>query len=190
MPTITIEPLTPDRWGDFETLFGARGACGGCWCMYFRLTAREFEANKGDPNRWAMHRLVQEGVVPGLLAYVDGQPAGWCAVAPRADYSRLARSRILAPVDDQPVWSIVCFFVARAHRRQGLTSRLLRAAADFARAQGAAILEGYPEIPRLEKAPDVFLYVGIASAFEKAGFAEVARRSPHRPIMRLDLMET
>lgn len=178
MADITIEPLTPERWHDFETLFGPRGACGGCWCMYFRLPNRDFVANKGDGNRFAMFRLVQDGPVPGLIAYVDGQPAGWCAVAPRLDYPRLANSRILAPLDDQPVWSVVCFFIARGHRRQGLSTRLLLAAADYARSQGAAILEGYPETPRQEKAPDVFLYVGAVSAFQKAGFVEAARRSP------------
>lgn len=186
---LEFRPLTPENWDDFEHLFGARGACGGCWCMFFRLNQKDFDSYKGFANRQSMYDLVHSGKVPGILAYVAGQPAAWCAVAPRQEYSRLARSRIFKPIDDQFVWSVVCFFVARGYRRQGVTSRLLVAAIDFARSQGAKILEGYPEQPQKDKAPDVFLYTGIFSAFQKAGFQEVARRSPNRPMMRYYIEE-
>ena len=125
-------PLTLDRWGDLEALFGPRGACGGCWCMYWRRTRSVFEAGKGAGNKRAFKRLVRADACPGLIAYVDGQPAGWVALAPREDYSALARSRILKLVDDESVWSVSCFFVGKAHRRKGVSMRLLKSAVQFA----------------------------------------------------------
>jgi GNAT superfamily N-acetyltransferase len=177
-------PLTPRRWPDLEALFGERGACGGGWCMFWRQTRAEYEKSKGAGNRRAFKRIVELGKVPGILAYAGGAPVGWCAVAPRTDYSTLERSRVLAPVDEQPVWSVPCFFVARPFRRQGLTVELLRAAVEFAPKKGAKIIEGYPVEARKGKLPDVFAYTGLPSAFRKAGFVEALRRSPTRPIMR------
>lgn len=183
---LLIRPLTLARWPDFEKLFGKNGACAGCWCMWWRLPHKQWVAQKGQGNRKAMQKVVQTGAPPGLIAYVAGEPVGWCAVAPRDRYMRLANSRVLKPLDDQPVWSVTCFFVARAFRRRGLTVALLEAAAEFARKHGAKILEGYPTEPRKDQ-PDAFVYTGLASAFRKAGFKEVARRSPSRPIFRLQL---
>jgi GNAT superfamily N-acetyltransferase len=180
----TFHPLTPERWPDLESLFGPRGATGGCWCMYWRLPRSEFELMKGEQNRQAFHSLVVEGPPPGILAYLDGKPAGWCAVSPRQEYTALARSRVLKPVDDQPVWSIGCFFVARAQRRQGLTLKLLQAAVDYAISQGARIVEGYPVEPASGQMPDVFAWTGFADTFRQAGFVEVVRRSTNRPIFR------
>jgi GNAT superfamily N-acetyltransferase len=180
---MTIRPLTPARWKDLEALFGARGACGGCWCMYWRLPRSTFEREKGDGNRRAFKKLVATGEPPGLLAYDGGQPVGWCAIAPRTEYPKLARTRILQPVDDQPVWSVSCLFVARPYRRRGVSVRLLEAAADYARRRGGRIVEGYPVEAR-GKVADPFVWTGLASAFRQAGFAEVARRSKTRPIMR------
>ena len=181
---LVIEPVTAERWGDFERLFGARGACGGCWCMWWRLTAKEFEGRKGASNTRAMKALVRGGKVPGLLAYAGEEPVGWCAVAPRSTYPRLSRSRILRPVDDADVWSVVCFFVAKPWRSRAVATALLRAAVDFVRARGGKAVEGYPVEPAKSKIPDAFAYPGVASAFKAAGFVEVARRSPTRPIMR------
>lgn len=183
-PAWTFYPLTPERWRDFEALFGPRGACGGCWCMWWRLTRSEFDRQKGEGNRQAMKALVDSGRVPGILAYSGERPVGWCSVAPREEFGALARSRVLRPVDDRPVWSVVCFFVDKVYRRQGLTVALLRAAVDYAAAHGATIVEGYPSEPKKADAPAVFLYTGTVSAFRKAGFVEVARGSPSRPIMR------
>jgi GNAT superfamily N-acetyltransferase len=183
----SFHPLTSDRWMDFERLFGPRGACAGCWCMYWRQSHRQFELQHGEPNRLAMQALVDSGTIPGLLAYDDEAPVGWCSVAPRQDFSTLARSRILKPVDDQPVWSVVCFFVARDQRRKGLTVQLLRAAVEFAASKGARVVEGYPVAPAGSKAPDVFVYTGLYSAFKQAGFKEVLWRSATRPIMRYNL---
>ncbi len=187
---LELHPLTPERWKDFETLFGERGACGGCWCMWTRLARSEFERQKGEGNRRAMKAIVDSGRVPGLLAYGGGRPIGWCSVAPREEFPLLARSRILKPLDDQPVWSIVCFFIPKENRRQGLSGRLLAAAVDYVRRQGGRILEGYPVEPKKGRTADVFAWTGLASAFRHAGFREVARRSPTRPIMRRRIRRT
>ena len=101
---LTFSPLTPSRWDDFADLFGPRGATGGCWCMWWRITNKEFEANKGEGNRMAIKDLVDKGTIPGILAYDGDQAIGWCSVAPREEFTRLERSRILKPVDEQPVW--------------------------------------------------------------------------------------
>ena len=184
---LKIHALTPERWPDLEKLFGPRGACGGCWCMWFRLKRSEFIKQKGPGNRRAFRRIVCSGEEPGLLAYAGAEPVGWCAVAPRECYPVLARSRVLKPIDDRRVWSVVCFFVARGFRRRGVTTALLKAAATHSRDKGATVLEGYPVIARKGGMPDAFAYTGLPSAFIRAGFVEVARRSPTRPIMRLEL---
>ena len=184
LPQLEFYPLTPVRWRDLETLFGERGACGGCWCMWWRLKRSEFEKQKGPGNKKALRKIVESGEATGLLAYADGRPVAWCAVAPRESYPVLERSRVLKRVYDKPAWSVVCFFVAKPFRGKGVTTRLLRAAAKFAREHGAEIVEGYPVEPKKPRMPDVFAYTGLASAFRKAGFEEAARRSPTRPIMR------
>jgi GNAT superfamily N-acetyltransferase len=183
---LDVHPLTPERWNDLEALFGERGACGGCWCMWWLLRRAQFVAGKGQGNRRALRKIVHSGEPPGLIGYMNGQPVGWCAVAPRDRYIRLETSRILKPVDDQPVWSVTCFFVARPYRRQGITSALLRAAVDYAAKHGATIVEGYPVEPGATM-PDPFVYTGMASTFRAAGFQEAARRSATRPIMRFHI---
>ena len=179
-----FHPLTPERWEDFEKLFGPRGACGGCWCMWFRLTHKEFDALKGDGNRRAMKNIVDSGRVPGILAYVEGEPVGWCSVAPREHYPRLERGKVTAPVDDQPVWSIVCFFIAKGWRRKGVNGALLHAAVDYVRDSGGSIVEGYAIEPKKKAYPDLYGFHGLASVYKKVGFIEVARRTPTRPVMR------
>jgi GNAT superfamily N-acetyltransferase len=192
MPTTTkleIHPATPARWPDIVTLFGPRGACAGCWCMWPRLEAAAFRRGSGDGNRRALQRLVRSRSEPGLIAYAAGEPVAWVALAPRSDYPRLERSRVLAAVDDRPVWSVVCFFVRRDWRGRGLTTELLRGAARYAAAHGARWLEGYPtDVPK--RTGDAFVWTGLASSFERAGFHEVARRSKSRPIMRRTLRPT
>jgi len=188
-PHLTFHPLTSALWRDFETLFGPRGAAGGCWCMWWRLTAKEFGSQKGEKNRHAMKALVDKERVPGILAFVDSTPVGWCSVAPREEFPRLQRSRVAVPIDDQPVWSVVCFFVAKSHRRSGVAIGLLKAAVDYVRERGGTMLEGYPVEPRAGCAPDVFAYQGTATLFRRAGFREVIRRSPTRPIMRFAISD-
>ncbi len=157
--------------------------------MWWRLPKSEWKRQQGDGNRRGLKKMVNKGIPTGILAYAGNQPVGWCAIAPRRDFSRLERSHILRPVDDRPVWSVVCFVIVKAFRRRGLTVELLRAAVEYAGKHGARIVEGYPVEPKKVSLPDVYAYTGIASAFIKAGFKEVARRSPTRPIMRYTLSE-
>ena len=184
LDSLSFFPVTPERWMDFENLFGKRGACGGCWCMFWRQKRSDFEQMKGDVNRQLMQSLVASGEVPGILGYAGDKPFGWVSVGPRKSFSTLERSRILKPVDDQEVWSVVCFFVDKPYRRRGLTVYLLQAAVDYARQRGAKIVEGYPHDQGDGSSPDLFVYTGLLSAFQKAGFSEVQRRSPKRPIVR------
>ncbi|HWI64077.1 MAG TPA: GNAT family N-acetyltransferase [Symbiobacteriaceae bacterium] len=180
---LTFHPVTPDRWDDFEKLFGKNGACGGCWCMSFRLRRKDFDANKGEPHKQAMKAIIESGEMPGLLAYDGAEPIGWAAVSPRDVFVRLETSRTLKNIDGRPVWSIPCFFVAKRYRRQGVTTALLNAAVEFVRQQGGEVLEGYPNVPSQELPPP-FLWTGVQSAFLKAGFTEVARPSQSKAIMR------
>ncbi len=134
---LAFHPLTPEAWPDLEALFGKRGACAGCWCMFWRQTSRQFAEMAGENNRRMFQAIVEGGEAPGILAYWGEQPVGWSAVAPRERYVRLERSRVLKKVDDETVWSIPCFFVARAFRRKGVTRALLQAAVELARQNGA-----------------------------------------------------
>ncbi len=152
--------------------------------MWPRLTRADFARGKGGPNRRALQRIVKAGPPPGVLAYVDGVPAGWCAVSPREVLRRLERSRVMAPVDNRPVWTVTCFFIGRAYRGHGLAVRLLRAAMALAARHGGRLVEGHPTDTRDKRTPGVFLWTGIADTFRRAGFREVARRSPTRPVMR------
>jgi GNAT superfamily N-acetyltransferase len=152
--------------------------------MWWRLKRSEYDRQKGEGNKQAFKSMVESGVKPGILAYVDEQPVAWCAVQPRETYPVLERSRNLQRVDNQPVWSIVCCFVHKSFRGQGLTVKLIRAAVDYAQAQGARIIEAYPIDPKTPDMPTVFAWTGFVSAYRQAGFEEVLRRSETRPIMR------
>ena len=182
--------LTSDRWSDLEQLFGERGACGGCWCMWWRLKRSTFNEQKGEKNKLAFKSVVDSGEAPGIIAYSDGVPVGWCAIAPRETYPALERSRVLKRLDDKPVWSIVCLFIARPYRRKGVSVELLKAASEFARQRGGKVVEGYPIEPLKDEMPDAFAWTGLASAFLKAGFVECERRSETRPIMRRNVRQT
>ena len=184
MSALHVHPLTADRWADLEKLFGSRGAVGGCWCMWWRIPRAEYEREKGDGNRSSLAALVESGAVPGVLGYDGDAPVAWCAVEPRESYPVLDRSRVLKRVDDAPVWSVTCFFIAKAHRERGLGAAMLRAAVAHAAASGAAVVEGYPVDPVKDRMPTVFAHTGFVEMFRAAGFEEVERRSPTRPIMR------
>jgi GNAT superfamily N-acetyltransferase len=152
--------------------------------MFWKLPAADFKHLAGDGNRQMQKSLVEQGVVPGILAYEGDKPVGWIAVEPRSEYPRLARSRVLKPVDEAEVWSVTCFFTAKTYRRKGVTIELLREAIKFVAQRGGRILEGYPVEPKGNNAPAPFVYTGLPGAFLKAGFTEVARFSPTRPIFR------
>jgi GNAT superfamily N-acetyltransferase len=188
-PDVECHPVTSDRWPDLETLFGPHGATGGCWCMYWRLPRAQFSAQKGKGTKEALQHLVESGEIAGLLTYAQGQPVGWCAIAPRESYPVLKWSRILKRVDAAPVWSVVCFFVNKAFRGKGVTTVLLRAAVEYARQYGARLVEGYPIEPKTPRIPAVFAWTGLASVFRQAGFVEVKRRSDTRPVMRYVIMD-
>jgi GNAT superfamily N-acetyltransferase len=181
---LQFHPLTTDKWMDFESLFGLRGACGGCWCMFWRLTRKEFERHKGEGNRKAMKAIVEAGKIPGILAFAQDRAVAWCSVAPREHFTALARSRILKPLDNLPVWSISCFFVEKNYRHKGLSTQMIKAAVDYVKKNGGSVVEAYPVEPKKDKMPDAFAWTGLASSFIKAGFKECARRSETRPIMR------
>ena len=155
--------------------------------MSWRLARAEFNRGKGDDNRKAFRAIVNTGAEPGVLAYSGDEPVGWCAVAPREVYPALGRSRILAPVDERPVWSISCLFVTRSLRRSGVSVALIRAAVVHAAAHGARVVEAYPVEPYSPTMPAAFAWTGTVSAFRKAGFTEVLRRSRTRPIMRVEV---
>ncbi|MGH9185417.1 MAG: GNAT family N-acetyltransferase [Acidimicrobiales bacterium] len=181
--SVEIHPVTPDRWDDVARLAGDRGFYSGCWCMWWRLPGRDFSAQSATQHRGGLKRLVADGTVPGLLAYVGEQPVGWVAVAPREEYPRLNRSPKLEPVDETPVWAVTCFVIERRHRRQGVAEALLGAAVEYARSHGATAVEGVPIDTAGEKRTSADLYTGTLGMFQQAGFVEIARRGG-RPIVR------
>lgn len=181
---LTFKPLTKKTWNNFENLFGERGACGGCWCMWWRLKSSDFEKQKGVSNKKAMRSLVKKGEQIGIISYAGNKPIGWCAVAPREKYIRLENSRVLKRIDDKPVWSITCFFIAKEYRKKGVSADLLKGVVAFCKKKNVKLLEGYPTVPHNKNIPAAFIWTGIPTAFEKAGFVEAVRRSETRPIMR------
>lgn len=181
---ILIKPLASDTWDDFESLFGPKGAYAGCWCMWWRLSRKEFEKGQGEENRQAMKSIVQSGKIPGLIAYDQSEPCGWCSVAPREHFGSLERSRVLKRVDNQEVWSIVCFFIKKNHRGKNLGLKLIQGALKYVKSQGGKIVEAYPTILKTRKAPPVSTFMGIPKIFKQAGFKEIHRPSQSKLIMR------
>lgn len=182
---IEVHPVTPERWKDLEALFGPSGAYSGCWCMWWRVPSKQFSANGNAGNKSALRGVVRKGEPVGLLAYQDGAPVGWMALAPREAYPRVLRSPALKPKSgpQAEVWSVTCFFIDRAHRRSGVASALLKAAAAHAKKAGASIVEGYPVDTAHGKAAD--LYTGTVELFTRAGYT-LHERPPtgRRVIMR------
>ncbi len=184
---VRFEPATKERWADLEELFGRHGAYGGCWCMWWRIKRSEFERQTGGQRREALKRIVDSGAVPGILAYLEGRPVGWCSIAPREQFPVLDRSPVLKRVDDRPVWSVVCFFIAGPFRGRGLNRQLIRGAVDYARRRGARIVEAYPVDTKACRNTSTEAFTGFARTFFSLGFEEVIRRSARRPILRLSL---
>ena len=189
---LEIQPLTPERFADLAQLFGQGGDPKWCWCASFRKRGRDWDSSPAE-NRAILEAAVRDdaaaGRAPGLVAYVDGKAVGWASVGPRSEYERLAYSRVLAPVDDVPVWSIVCFVVGRRSRGQGVASSLLGAAVEYAREHGATVLEAYPIDTDGDRVASANLYTGTLGMFKRAGFEVVATRQANsstrpRPIVR------
>ncbi|MBD3943855.1 GNAT family N-acetyltransferase [Microbacterium sp. NEAU-LLC] len=194
MARITIEPATADRFDDAQHALSGGGDGRGCQCQWWTITNAEFNRTTQDERRGLLRDEVVAGPPPALIAYVDGEAAGWVRVGPRTRQARLARTRRFAaseePWDDESVWAVTCFVVRREHRRQGLNAQLLAAALDYARASGARVVEAYPSDPHAgKKIPVNDLYRGALSTFEAAGFREVARPRPDLAIVSLDLSE-
>jgi GNAT superfamily N-acetyltransferase len=184
---LKFRPLTPDRWDDLEDLFGPRGACSGCWCMWWRCTRRQFDLNGNEGNRRAFRKIVSQGSPPGILAYAADRAVGWCSVAPRESYPSVMRSRVLKPADAQPAWAVTCLFVARDWRGRRMSEALVRASVDYVRERGGRLVEAYPTDPRGKRLAAVSSYMGTPAIFRAAGFREFSRPSPARVIMRRQL---
>jgi GNAT superfamily N-acetyltransferase len=191
---IEIHPASAERWADMEQLFGSRGGYAGCWCMYWRVRHADFGKINGEKAKAAMQELTKKPIAPGVLAYLDGQVVGWCSVAPRADYVALAHSKDLAPVDDLPVWSIVCFFIDKKFRRKGVSAELLRGAVRYAAENGAQVVEAYPIDMDCERMNGKNLtrysgFMGIVSVFKRAGFELVKAANEVQWIMRYQIKQ-
>jgi ribosomal protein S18 acetylase RimI-like enzyme len=187
---LTVLPLTTERWADLESIFKAKGCsvARGCWCMAYRLSGPQAPPPPGttraEVNRSQLKELVEAGRPPGLIGYRGKVPVGWVSLAPREEYARLARSPVMKPIDDQPVWSITCFVVPAEYRGQGVAQALLAGAVAYAKKQGAKLLEAYP-VDKPARSKDDYMWFGAKSMYDKAGFSEVARRKPQRPMVRL-----
>jgi len=182
---LTIEPLTSKNWGQFEQFFGLKGACGNCWCMYYRLSKTEFQEGKSeDGNKLAMKEIVWSNRPAGMLAFYEDQAIAWCAFAPREDYIKLSKSRVHKRIDDMAVWSIPCMFIHKDFRRSGISVQLLKGVIGYAKSQGIKIIEAYPTIPTQDKLPDSFAWTGLYKSFEQAGFKIADRTSVNRPLVR------
>jgi predicted GNAT family acetyltransferase len=183
--SLRFEPLTKYNWHKFTQLFGDKGACGNCWCMYYRLNKSEFaEGKTNEGNKNAMKELVWAGKPTGVLAFYEDLPIAWCAFAPREDFSKLARSRVHKRIDGNLVWSIPCTFIDKKFRRQGVSVELLKGVVKYARENGIKIIEAYPTIATQERLPDSFAWIGLYQSFERAGFKIVDTTSKSRPMVR------
>jgi ribosomal protein S18 acetylase RimI-like enzyme len=189
---ISVAPLTPARWSDLEAVFKSKGCsvARGCWCMAYRRSGPGEPLPSGvtraQANRAGLKALVDAGNPPGLIGYCANVPVGWVSVGPRQEYAKLARSPVMKPVDERPVWSVICFVVPSEYRGKGVARALLKGAVAFAKKQGATLIEAYP-VDKPARSNDDFMWFGAKSMYDKAGFKEVARRKPHRPIVRVKL---
>jgi len=189
---VKLEPLTASRWQDFEAVFRAPGCsvARGCWCMYYRYSGDEHPQGTGREraaaNKRALRRLAAGARPPGLIGYRGKTPVGWISLGPREDFRKLVHSPVMKAVDDEPVWSVICFVVPGELRGQGIAGAMLEGAKAWARRQGARLLEGYP-VDKPARGADDSMWFGSKSMFDAAGFEEVARRKPTRPVVRLAL---
>ncbi len=175
-----FHPVTPERLADLARFSEQHGKFRYCSCMRWRMGSTDYKRSTKETRVAALAGLVRGGMPVGVLAYLDGEPVGWCSVAPRETYAALERYRALARVDDAPVWSVVCFFMDSRYRRQGVTLGLLRAAVEYAVSQGARVIEGYPVVTGSK----LYTYMGSTATFRKAGFSDVTPAGKVRPVMQ------
>ena len=183
---VTVRPLTSSDWPIIERLFGPNGACGGCWCMTWRVPrgGKLWEECKGEKNRRAFQKLVQAGKVFGVLAFAGDEPVGWCCVGPRTDFARLTTIKALQTNWNEGTWSVTCFFIRNGWRRSGVGTALLAEAVKVAKAAGASELEGYPIRPYTDSVPGAFAWTGVPVLFEKQKFVDITPPGNARPIYR------
>ncbi len=187
---LVVRPLTKARWPDLEAVFNAEGCsiARGCWCMYYRRSGEgkplSGKMSRAQSNRAELLGLVEAGATPGLIGYRGRTPVGWVSLGPREDYAKLKRSPVMKAVDDQSVWSVICFVVPAQYRGEGVARELLSGAISYARKRGVTLLEAYP-VDKREPSRDDSMWFGAKSMYDAAGFEEVARRKPHRPIVRI-----
>jgi len=182
---LTIEPVTKKNWNKFVKLFGEKGACGNCWCMYYRLSKADFTEGKVDEgNKRAIKEIIWDDNPVGLIGLLEGQAIAWCAFAPREDFIKLEKSRVHKPIDNKDVWSITCFFIDKNYRRSGVSVQLLKGAIKYAKENDIKIIEAYPTIPTQDIIPDSFAWIGLFKSFEWAGFKIVDKTSKNRPMVR------
>jgi GNAT superfamily N-acetyltransferase len=192
---LTIHPLTAERWPDLESVFNAKGCsiARGCWCMYYRRSGKSPDLQPGESqserSRNDLKALASLDPPPGLIGYEGKTPVGWISLGPREDYSKLEKSPVMKPVDGQAVWSIVCFVVPSEHRKQGIARAVLAGAIEYARKRGVRLLEAYP-VDKAEPLAGESSWFGSKTMYDAAGFEEVARRKPARPVVRLTLSKT
>ena len=182
-PAIIVKPLTTANWADMGIVLGGNGD-GGCWCMWWRLSDDEFEDGRGEGNKQAMKKLVDAGKTPGVIAYFNGQPAGWCTIGPRQEFGRLVNSSLLTKIDKEPVWSIVCYYINPLFRGKGLMEHLTRGAVELAKSRNIPLVEAYPVEVAAGSSP-AGAYTGVAAVLRKVGFVEVLKQGS-RPIMRFN----
>jgi GNAT superfamily N-acetyltransferase len=187
---IEVHPASGDRFDDLSSILAPkRPDAPACWCLTYRLTSSEFNSLRGQERPDRLRRLCEQDIAPGVIAYVDGEPAGWCAMGPREEMGRLRRSRTIQRLDDLPVWSIVCFVVKVGYRKQGLSLHLLQGAIDYAASLDVGMLEAYPIETDGQRVGSTFAFVGTTNLFASAGFTsvqETTARSGGKPrwIMR------
>jgi GNAT superfamily N-acetyltransferase len=190
---IEVHPATVDRFEDVTTILAPKNPdAPTCWCLSYRIPNQEYRALSGPERPARLRRYAEEGTPPGVIAYVDGEPAGWCSVSPRASHHRLTRSRTIPTIDDVPVWSVICLVIRAPFRRKGLSRHLLAGAIEYARSRGAPMLEAYPIDSGGGRVSSSFAYVGTTAQFESAGFERVVKTDSKsggvpRWLMRLSL---
>jgi GNAT superfamily N-acetyltransferase len=175
-----FQPVSQERLADLARFSEQHGKFRYCSCMRWRMTSTEFQRSTKEEHVGALVSLVRHDVPIGILAYANGEPIGWCSIAPRETYAALERYRALPRLDAAPVWSVVCFFVDRRVRQQGVTLGLLKAAVAYAQSQGAKIVEGYP----VEPGSGLYTYMGSPATFRRAGFRDVTPAGQSRQVMR------
>ena len=178
-----LRPVSPEDWRAIETLFGNKGACGGCWCMYWRVErgGRTWDAMRGAPARSAFRQFVEASKVRAILAFAASAPVAWVCLGPYEDFPRLRTVRALLRKRPAGVWSVVCLYILPRFRRHGLGTRLLRASVEFARSEGARVLEGYP-VPARGSMPGAFVWTGVPSMFKQVGFEPLPNPTGGRQI--------